>query len=62
MEFLKGEVEARYAWNTAATFAWRESKARATAQPRPVQAMPVQNAVKDFRSIREALAVTQPRQ
>jgi hypothetical protein len=60
MEFLKGETEARYAWDTAATFAWREARLRAAAPPRPIQAMPTMNVVKDYRTIREALRATQP--
>ena len=60
MEFLQGEAEARYAFDTAATFAWREARARAAEHARRIQMEPVRNAVRDFPTIREALKVTQP--
>jgi hypothetical protein len=66
MEFLQGEVEARYAFDTAADVARREIAIRATTrttittQTPPPQSTPITNMVRDFRDAREALRVTQP--
>jgi hypothetical protein len=61
MEFLKGETEARYAWDTAAKVARQESEcaSRMAALHRTMQESRV-NVLRDFRTIRGALTATQP--
>src|SRR5262245_13141228 len=60
MEFLRGEVEARYAWDTATVVAMREAKIHAAEKARPIQVAPTSNMLRDYRTIREALRATQP--
>lgn len=53
MEFLEGETEARYAWDTAAVVARRERRARFAAQVRPIVMRSAPSPYKDPRTWRE---------
>jgi len=53
MEFLEGEVEARYAWDTAALVAQRERRVRNVMQARPIVMRSAPSPYKDPRTGRE---------
>ena len=53
MEFLKGEVEARHAWDTAALVAQREQRTRIASQVRSIVMRPAPSPYKHPRTGRE---------
>jgi hypothetical protein len=61
MEFLEGETEARYAWDTAAAVARCERRARIAAQVRPIAMRSAPSIYKDPRTGRERFEEFFPR-
>lgn len=61
MEFLEGETERRYAWDTAAKFARQQAEAilRAAGNARLVMETAVR-VVRDYRTTREGIEASQP--